>query len=351
MATQFHLYGNIEKFDPADDGSLLVTGIASTEDVDAQGEVVTADAMRKAIPSYLQSGTVREMHQPSAAGKPVSAFVDDDGRTHFTAKVVDKSSIQKIKDGVLKGFSIGAKKLKSEGSRITELLLKDISLVDLPCNSQCVFEIIKFDKPEDKCNDPGCKNHSEGAVQKCSTCKGKIAKSEHDKSMSAELIQKIDTLSATVETLAKTVETISKAAPVPKFVTSDGKELSGDAIAKALSDINKMADDTRAQLATSQRNEIINKMDAGGRVAFNESGVAYTRKELDALPLEILKVLAVNAPTIPMQARAIFHGEQDPKSQLDPKLKGSDKTAALWEKQFPSLDVAKARFVRGGTSN
>ncbi|MDE2106135.1 MAG: hypothetical protein KGL39_53425, partial [Patescibacteria group bacterium] len=128
-ASGLTFYGDIQKLDPVED-YLMVSGIASTQAVDADGEVVTAEAMRKALPSYLQAGTVREMHQPIAAGKPVSAFVDDEGRTHFTAKIVDKDTIKKIKEGVLKGFSIGGRKIKKVGNQITELLLKDISVVD-----------------------------------------------------------------------------------------------------------------------------------------------------------------------------------------------------------------------------
>jgi hypothetical protein len=143
-------YGAIEKFDAAADGSLMVSGIASTEAIDADGEIVTADAMRKALPSYLQTGTVREMHQPIAAGCPISAHVDDDGRTHFTAKIVDVGTIAKIKSNVLKGFSIGGKSIAKVGNKITEILLRDISVVDIPNNPESVFSIIKFEKPEEK---------------------------------------------------------------------------------------------------------------------------------------------------------------------------------------------------------
>lgn len=330
-----HLYGVIEKFDTVD-GHLIVTGIASTEDVDNAGEVVSADAMRKAIPSYLLSGTVREMHQPIAAGKPISAFVDEQGRTHLTAKIVDVGTIEKIKQGVLKGFSIGGKALAKAGKTITEILLKDISVVDVPCNSSCMFEIIKFDKPGDKCSDKGCKNHSESAVEKCGTCKSSM-----QKNMSEEAMKKMDSLAATVESLAKTVETLAKASP-PQFLV-DGKPVDIAKVLVSLGDLEKRAVETQKQVESNERTSIIAKMETQGRVAFNPaSGVAYTRAEIDALPLDILKFAAANSPAIPLQARAIYKGEQDPKT-IDPNLKGSDLVVKSWEREYGSLDAMNAK--------
>lgn len=340
MPETLHLYGAIEKFDVIDN-SLIVTGIASTEDVDSAGETVTADAMRKALPSYLQSGTVREMHQPIAAGRPMAAFVDDDGRTHLTVKIVDPVTIEKIKQGVLKGFSIGGKALAKAGKVITELLLKDVSVVDVPCNSRCVFNVIKFDAPGDKCSDTSCKNHHEAAVKKCGDCMSK--------SMTQDAITKLDTLTATVESLAKTVETLSKAQPTTRadslIVKIDGKEteLTGEQIAKHMIISSAAIEDAKKTATAGERKNIIAKMDTQGRVAFNPtSGVAFTMKELNELPLDTLKFAAVNSPVLPLEAKAIYSGEQKP-TDLDPKLKGADRVEKAWELEYPSLEVARQR--------
>lgn len=314
---QVHFFGAFEKFDAADDGSLLVSGIASTEAVDAQGEVITADAMRKALPAYLQKGTVREMHQPLAAGVPVSAHVDDDGKTHFTARIVDAGTIAKIKAGVLKGFSIGGKALKKAGSTITELLLKDISVVDIPCNPESYFTVIKFDKTEPHKDDCDCE-----------ACK----KSKTEKIMSAELTQKVDSLAETVKTLAASVETLTKAAPV------DLTKVLAD-----IGDLQKRAEAQASAAANGERNNLIAKMDAEGRVAFNpETGVAYTGEELSKLDTAILKVLSKNSAVIPTQARAIYKGDAKPK--LDPALKGSALIEKAWEADYGDLEAMKARF-------
>lgn len=319
---QIHFFGAIEKFDAADDGSLMVSGIASTEAVDADGEIVTADAMRKALPAYLQCGTVREMHQPIAAGCPISAHVDDDGRTHFTAKIVDASTVAKIKANVLKGFSIGGKSIKKAGNKITELLLRDISVVDIPNNPETIFSIIKFEKSTEK------KEHAKDCD--CAECKSKT-----EKSMSAELLAKVDSLAETVNKLAATVETLSKATPATP-----------PELAKALTDIGdlkKFADGAKAAVENAERTTIISKMQIEGRVAFNETGVAYKADELQKMDLTLLKFAARNAQVIPTVARATYSGNSAPPEEFqfkDAAGKDLDADAIIdkaWGPKYSSL--------------
>lgn len=315
-------YGQIQKFESADDGSLMVSGIASTEAVDADGEVVTAEAMRKAIPSYLQSGTVREMHQPIAAGCPISAFVDDDGKTHFTAKIVDKGTIDKIKSGVLKGFSIGGKTLKKVGNKIVEILLRDISVVDLPNNPESFFTLIKFEK-------------SEKPMKKCKHCGDEIKKNadgdgytDHDcdgiKEEKANM-KKFDDLVATVGNLAKAVETLSKQTP------PDLTKVLAD-----IGDLKKGISDSQAATLAAERKSIIQKMDSEGRVAFDESGVAIKRDDLEKMDLPMLKFAARNSAVVPLVAKAIYKGVDKP--ALDPKIKGTDLITKSWEADYGDLN-------------
>lgn len=330
MTDNIHFYGAIEKFDSSADGSLMVSGIASTEAVDASGEIVTADAMRKALPSYLQCGTVREMHQPIAAGNPISAYVDDDGRTHFTAHIVDSGTVAKIKANVLKGFSIGGKSLQKVGNRITEILLKDISVVDIPCNPESFFSVIKFDKAEP----------DDEKKKKADKEKSDKEKSDKEKFMSAELITKVDALTATVESLAKTVETLSKVTPpdLTKF----------DAAITKISDLEKRANDAQESAISAERNSILQKMDSEGRVVINpETGVAFKSEELQKMDLPMLKFAAKNSPIVPTQARANFRGNGKPK--IDPTLKGSDRIVASFAK-YDDINALQATPM-GSTVN
>jgi len=103
------LYGAIQKVEPQDDGTVRVYGIATSEAVDDQGEIVRADAMRAAIPEYMRFPALREMHQLSAAGTTLEAEVCDDGMTRIVAHVVDPVAVAKVKNGVYRGFSIGGR--------------------------------------------------------------------------------------------------------------------------------------------------------------------------------------------------------------------------------------------------
>lgn len=148
------LYAEISKTEKLDDGTLKVWGYASSEAVDSDGETITADAMKAALPDYLKFGAVREMHQPMAAGTAIEAEVQDDGRTWFGALVVDPVACKKVETGVYKGFSIGGKVTARDDINktvITGLRLVEVSLVDRPANPEAVFTMFKaeLDKAED----------------------------------------------------------------------------------------------------------------------------------------------------------------------------------------------------------
>ena len=151
MKTRFNIYGDINKVTAQEDGTLIVSGIASSEAVDGDGEIIRGDAMRAAIPDYMKFGAVREMHANIAAGTALNIDVDDQNMTHFEAHVVDAGSVKKIEAGVLKGFSVGGKVTSwdTENKKIiTGIRLNEISLVDRPCNPEAVFSIAKFEGEE-----------------------------------------------------------------------------------------------------------------------------------------------------------------------------------------------------------
>ena len=146
------LYAEIAKMEAQDDGTVKVWGYASSEAVDSDGEVITAQAMKAAIPDYMKFGAVREMHGSNAAGTAIEINVEDDGRTFFGAHIVDPVAVTKVKTGVYKGFSIGGSVTARDElnkSQITGLKLTEISLVDRPANPDAVFTCFKADKPKD----------------------------------------------------------------------------------------------------------------------------------------------------------------------------------------------------------
>lgn len=145
------LYGEISKTEAQDDGTIKVEGYASSTSIDSDGEIVTADAMKAAIPEYMKFGAVREMHQPKAAGTAIEATVQDDGRSFFKAHIVDTEAVKKVNAGVYKGFSIGGKVTSRDElnkATVTGLKLVEISLVDRPANEDAIFSLVKFEDGE-----------------------------------------------------------------------------------------------------------------------------------------------------------------------------------------------------------
>ena len=140
------LYGAIEKVEAQADGTVRVHGIATTEAIDNQGEIVRADAIRAAIPDYMKFPAIREMHQLQAAGTALEVEVGTDNTTRLVAHVVDPIAVSKVKNQVYRGFSIGGRVTKRDPSdprTITGLVLNEISLVDRPANPEAIFDCWK----------------------------------------------------------------------------------------------------------------------------------------------------------------------------------------------------------------
>lgn len=147
------IWGNFSKVDEQLDGTLIVSGICSSDTKDADGEIITSNAIKQAIPDYMRFGAVREQHDPmKAAGTALLMEVQEDGKTNFEALVVDPIAITKVKTGVYKGFSIGGRVLERDMANkkiIKGIRLTEVSLVDRPANPDSVFTLVKLDDPED----------------------------------------------------------------------------------------------------------------------------------------------------------------------------------------------------------
>ena len=95
-------------FSKVDKVKKLVGGIATSEAVDSYGDIVRIEAIKKALPSYLEFGNIREMHMPSAVGTIKDHELNEKKKyLYIEVKVVDDSAWEKVLAGVYKGFSIG----------------------------------------------------------------------------------------------------------------------------------------------------------------------------------------------------------------------------------------------------
>jgi hypothetical protein len=150
VATEASAFFGIIKADKQDDGTLLVTGIATDDSVDSDQQICDPDWLKSAMPSWFQWGNIREQHSNIAAG--VATEYENKGDEHWiTARVVDPASVKKVETGVLKGFSIGIrnprviKDDKAAGGRICGGEIVEVSLVDRPANPTCTLTVAKAD--------------------------------------------------------------------------------------------------------------------------------------------------------------------------------------------------------------
>lgn len=140
-STEYSIFYPISK---VDNEQRMVWGLASTPEKDTQGDIIPVEAIKNALPEYLKYPTIREMHQPIAAGKTIYTDISDEG-LRIGAKIVDDNAWKKVKEGVYAGFSIGGSILERDGDVIKALDLAEISLVDSPANKGARIEVFKAD--------------------------------------------------------------------------------------------------------------------------------------------------------------------------------------------------------------
>lgn len=138
-------------FAKVDENKRLVSGYATLDNIDSQGDVVLAEASAAAF--ARARGNIREMHQPIAVGKMVDFEEQEffhDGEFYrgifVTAHVSEgaEDTWKKVLDGTLTGFSIGGEINEASNEFVKEAgktvrFIKDydlteLSLVDNPAN-------------------------------------------------------------------------------------------------------------------------------------------------------------------------------------------------------------------------
>jgi len=145
----------------------MVSGFATLDNVDKQGDIVTTESSVEAFKNFR--GNLREMHQPSAVGKIVSfkedRYFDPSVKKFYSGVYVSayvskgaQDAWEKVLDGTYKGFSIGGniknwddaynEELSKTIRIIKEYDLFELSLVDNPANQ--FANIVSIEKVDGK---------------------------------------------------------------------------------------------------------------------------------------------------------------------------------------------------------
>jgi hypothetical protein len=147
-----------------------VSGFATLDNVDKQGDVVDTTASLKAFKNFR--GNLREMHMPSAVGKVVSfkedRYFDPNTKNFYSGVYVSayvskgaQDAWEKVIDGTYSGFSIGGNikdyedKYDDSMDKAVRIIkdydLFELSLVDNPANQFAnIFSIEKNAKGENQ---------------------------------------------------------------------------------------------------------------------------------------------------------------------------------------------------------
>jgi HK97 family phage prohead protease len=150
----------MEKTEENEDGSLQITGHASTNDKDRSGDIIVSDAWKKseALANYLKNPIILAFHDMARPiGKAIAHEVDEKG-LKITAKISKAAGpiVDLIKEGILSALSVGfmineADYDEEDGTFfIKSLELYEISVVSVPANQNALFSIEKnFSNPEE----------------------------------------------------------------------------------------------------------------------------------------------------------------------------------------------------------
>ncbi|MDE1907255.1 MAG: hypothetical protein KGH75_12475 [Rhodospirillales bacterium] len=160
-----------------DEASRTVTGVIANEALDRSGEIFDYASSKPHFEKWSGDiakstdgksvGNVRAMHGNIAAGVVKQMDMDDVAKAiSVNAHIVDDNEWAKVQAGVYSGFSIGGKYARKwkgdDGLQRYTAEPCEVSLVDLPCNPDAQFSVIKADGSEElrKFDVPAAKDYT-----------------------------------------------------------------------------------------------------------------------------------------------------------------------------------------------
>ena len=155
----FHWTNTFKTLGEDDDGGLDIKGSASTNALDRAGDVIECDAWTKGgLDNFKNNPVILFNHNyDRPIGRAKEIGVSENG-LELTARISKSAGEIKdlIKDGVLGAFSVGFKVKdadyisETDGYKIKDAELFEVSVVSVPCNQNAVFSVAKsFDTMEE----------------------------------------------------------------------------------------------------------------------------------------------------------------------------------------------------------
>jgi len=327
-----------------DEEKRTVTGIGTSEAVDAEGEIVDYESSKPFIEAWSGAalarsggksyGNVREMHQSWAAGKLCEPVVFDDTNKAviITSYVSDDDAWKKCLDGTYTGFSICGPIVGEKWADPNNLGVKrftcapiEFSLCDLPCNPEAVFTAVKTGGVSEQ-----RKFKRPGAGEKEPTVADKTVIAQKSMYNISDLSSLISSLRWTQEDLVYERDIEGDASPVPDKLK---------AAIVALCDV-------LVDLAREESSELINAMKASGAKKLMAKKTAEPAPAAEA----VVEPPAPAAGTPSSEANASGKAAGAPQSQGASPETGEDtpmdeaqkaQLAAAEKNAAESLEIAK----------
>ena len=135
-----------------EDGSVMIRGMASTNDFDRAGDSITADAWTKGgLKNFEKNPIILFNHDYNRPIGRATGLKTTENGLELTAKIskAAKDVTELVKDGVLGAFSVGFRVKdadyieETDGLRIKDAELFEVSVVSVPCNQAATFSLAK----------------------------------------------------------------------------------------------------------------------------------------------------------------------------------------------------------------
>ena len=135
-----------------EDGSVMIRGMASTNDFDRAGDSITADAWTKGgLKNFEKNPIILFNHDYNRPIGRATGLKTTENALELTAKIskAAKDVTELVKDGVLGAFSVGFRVKdadyleETDGLKIKDAELFEVSVVSVPCNQSATFSLAK----------------------------------------------------------------------------------------------------------------------------------------------------------------------------------------------------------------
>lgn len=141
-----------------DDSKRIIEGVATAPIYDRTNELITADAIKKALPAYMVLPILTVQHKEFVAGLVKKAWFDENDRLHIKAQLKNTKDVDRvwelIKSGELNSFSISGTRnettcnLSSNAPCVTsDICLNAITICgDNAINQAAYFDVVNKSK-------------------------------------------------------------------------------------------------------------------------------------------------------------------------------------------------------------